>query len=440
MKTNFPILTFLFLCSTTMCLARNDYDCFGVLVGRNASADGSLILGHNEDDSGEQMLNMYKCPQFLWAEFPGKEVADAFMNCHGVCVVSDKCRSREDRMDVTDGGILYGIRLHVAQNAVSARDAVRIIGEDVQKFGYSQSGRSYLVADPDEGWVVSIVQGRHWVAQRVPDDMVMAIPNCYTISSVNLSDTASFAGSPDLVEYAIERGWYNPETDGEFSFRRAYGAEDTFHSVHNTGRHEAALRRISRSLEEFDEESSPFALHPDEKFSIEDVMDILKTHGEMDTTGTHPEKICVATTVVSTVFQLRNWLPLEIGCVMWMCPTKTCSQPYVPWYLGMTRTPELYHRFATVEEALEKHMSDSEDLRTRYPEGMYWKYVESWERLNADYSSCIGQRTERIDAFQKKMLQNQEKFERKLSRCSSRRASKLMDRYTARLLRKTFCQ
>ena len=61
------------------CGAQND-NCFGIIVGKNASANGEVIFGHNEDDGGEQMLNLYASPEYIWAEFPGMETADAFMN------------------------------------------------------------------------------------------------------------------------------------------------------------------------------------------------------------------------------------------------------------------------------------------------------------------------------------------------------------------------
>ena len=98
------------------------------------------------------------------------------------------------------------MRINVAKYARSAREAVKIIGEAVEQFGYKGSGRTYSVADPEEGWIVSVVKGRHWVAQRVPDDKVMAIPNYYTITKVDLEDTENFMGSKDIVDYAISRG------------------------------------------------------------------------------------------------------------------------------------------------------------------------------------------------------------------------------------------
>ena len=62
-------------------------NCFAVIAGKDATTDGSVMLAHNEDDPGEQMLNIYNVPRneaagtnkYLWIEFPGMAVADAFL-------------------------------------------------------------------------------------------------------------------------------------------------------------------------------------------------------------------------------------------------------------------------------------------------------------------------------------------------------------------------
>ena len=159
------------------------FNCFAIIAGKNTTKDGSVIFGHNEDDSGEQMLNIYVVPsgvekagegvlkapaskvkagalnaKYIWFEFPGMSVADAAINEHGVCIASDGCNSREDRKDYTDGGVLYEVRMNVAKYASSAREAVKIIGECVEQYGYTGSGRTYSVADPNEGWIVAVVR------------------------------------------------------------------------------------------------------------------------------------------------------------------------------------------------------------------------------------------------------------------------------------------
>ena len=198
--------------------------CFGIIAGKNATTDGYVYLGHNEDQSGEQMLNIYNVPAtpdrlaYLWFEFPGAKAGDSYVNEYGVCIASDMCRSREDK---ATGSLVYEIRTAAIQHARSAREAVHIIGSMVERYGYQDSGRSYLVADRHEGWICAVVRGRHWVAQRVPDDEIATIPNYYTIGEINLKDTLNFLGSKDIVRYARKRGWYRPRRDGAGSARRA---------------------------------------------------------------------------------------------------------------------------------------------------------------------------------------------------------------------------
>ena len=133
------------------CGAQND-NCFGIIVGKNASATGEVILGHNEDDGGEQMLNLYAGPEYIWAEFPGMEVADAFMNRYGVAIASDNCPSRSTDENFFDGGVCYEVRVAVARNAKSAREAVDIIGRLVQGL---RTGERWNIRLNEEGdWIL----------------------------------------------------------------------------------------------------------------------------------------------------------------------------------------------------------------------------------------------------------------------------------------------
>src|SRR5512137_2986735 len=108
----------------------DDAECFTVLVGRGASADGAVIVAHNEDDRGDIVVNLRKiaardgtAPRrvdlgrgavyetdgktagFLWIEATTQEFADSFINDHGVLITSDSCPSRVTEEDTTDGGI-----------------------------------------------------------------------------------------------------------------------------------------------------------------------------------------------------------------------------------------------------------------------------------------------------------------------------------------------
>ncbi|MBO7641202.1 MAG: C69 family dipeptidase [Bacteroidales bacterium] len=368
------------LLGLTAVLAAQDYNCFSIIAGRNATVDGSVLMAHNEDDSGEQMLNIYVVPatdknlRYIWCEFPGMEVSDVFMNQFGVSVASNGCPSREDKADLKGKGVLYEIRTSVAKYARTAREAVAIIGSMVETFGYSGSGRSYIVADPQEGWVVSVVKGKHWVAQRVPDDQVMTIPNYFVIGHVDLEDEANFAGCEDLVEYALERGWYDPEKDGAFNFAKAYAAEKSLQSVNNITRHKEAWNYLFG-----EDKPGTFAAVPNKKLSLRDMMNILSLHEEPTPDGHLENSICSDRTVLASIFQLRAWMGFDKGCVMWNAMGHPCSQVFVPWYAGITQAPEGLGRYKSPMEAELKHMSNTKDKRKNYPDHFYWKYVDGWD-------------------------------------------------------------
>ncbi|MBN1509020.1 MAG: C69 family dipeptidase, partial [Sedimentisphaerales bacterium] len=187
--------------------------CFSVVVGKNTSTDGCVIVGHNEDDAGPQLVNHHKVPRqthppstmvtlrdggsleqvsqtwsYLWSEMPGLSFSDSYLNEWGVTVCSDNCPSREDKPQITDGGIGYMLRRLVAERARTAREGVLLAGSLVERFGYVDSGRTYIIADPNEGWLFCAVHGKHWLARRVPDNEVALVANTYTIRNVDLKD------------------------------------------------------------------------------------------------------------------------------------------------------------------------------------------------------------------------------------------------------------
>lgn len=421
----------------------NFENCFGIIAGRLATKDGSVILGHNEDDGGEQMLNMNISPgdpqkgiaKFIWAEFPGMEVADAFMNEYGVSVASDNCKSREDREDYTDGGILFNIRMDVAKYAKTAREAVSIIGKNVEKYGYRSSGRSYLVADTKEGWVVSLVQGRHWVAQRVPDDKVMSIPNYYVIGEVDLDDTENFAGSKDVITYAIERGWYDPAKDGKFNFRRAYASDATMTRASNLNRHSRVIASFTGGKYNYDVKTVDFAVTPDRKVGVQDIINALNIHMEPAADGTEQACVCTNVTILSVVCHMRGWMPKETGCLMWACPGRPCTHPYVPWHLGMTQSPKGWMRYATWQEAEKNHFTDGKDKPQRFPKAAYWKYVNKMNDLGKHQEKNGAYRAE-LQKKQEKLFEIQKAFEKKIEGLSGEKLSKALNAHTASLVKK----
>ncbi len=335
--------------------------CFGILAGRNATTDGYVYLGHNEDQFGQKMLNIYHVPAnpdrcaYLWFEFPGQAAGDSYANEFGVSLASNQCRSREDK---AQGSLVYEIRTTAIQKAHSAREAVHIIGSLVSQFGYADSGRSYLVADQKEGWIVAVVKGHHWVAQRVPDDEIATIPNYYTIGEINLKDTLNYLGSKDIVSYARQRGWYKPRRDGAFNFRLAYADPKTLSSSYNLDRHALAQETF---FGDFQPET--FSRKPVRKFHRRDLSQLL-TEAPIRHDGT----------ALTTVFTMNPAFSPEKGTVVWVGFPGQDAANQSQWTVFM-RVPESCHRYPTADEALAKHFAETDNFRERWPKHFYWHYL-----------------------------------------------------------------
>ncbi|MDM7926142.1 MAG: C69 family dipeptidase, partial [bacterium] len=191
--------------------------CTSVVVGRKASATGAVLFGHNEDDYGDRVVNVWKVPRIrhtpeervrfldgaeipqaaetwamLWFQVDGLKYSDLYCNEWGVTVASDACPSREGNPSLTDGGAGWPLRRVVAERARTAAEGARIAGQLLDRFGYPSSGRTLVICDSKEGWLLSMAAGKHWVAQRVPDDAVVVLPNTYVVRGVSAGDTGNF--------------------------------------------------------------------------------------------------------------------------------------------------------------------------------------------------------------------------------------------------------
>jgi dipeptidase len=406
--------------------------CFGVVVGKKASTDGSVLFGHNEQDGGKRvfdfraiprmkhnpgdMVKLYrggKLPEipetnaFMWSENPGLEFSDVYVNEYGVAVGSDGCGTKEDsyddlvaRGDIVDGGIGYMLRRLIIQRAKTAREGIELAGELLGHFGYSDSGRVLVVADANEGWLLSLVRGKHWMAQRVPDDEVTILPNLFITSEVNLDDKDNFIGALDIVDYAIKKGWYDPSSGKPFNFRDAYNP------IPNElwdARQWSGQRLVTNRTNDIPEtQQLPFSIKPDHKFNVTDVMNILRYHGTMGS-------LCSPDTLEGAVFQLRNWMPPEIGCVYWRTSAEPCTSVLTPWYIGITDVPESYHKPVSIEEqlSLEHHFNPPEGTFDYDPQHTWWTFRKLQDSVNSDYQANIKKVREVWDEYENKFFADQ---------------------------------
>jgi dipeptidase len=495
----------------------SDFSCFTVLVGRKASADGSVMVAHNEDDRGDIIVNVRKiAPRdygsrqrvalgppggvrpgsqapgglssantsatsvsasasaaatppstptpvayyetdgrtngFLWIEATTQEFADSFINDHGVLITSDSCPSRVSTEDYTDGGIGWMLRRLVAEKAVSARDAVRLAGALIEKYGYRASGRTYSIADRREAWMLAALRGRRWFAQRVPDDEVAVIPNHYTIRAIRPSDPDHFMGSRDIIAYAAANGWYDPSRDGPFDFKRAFERPSNRDLVSdgNSLRHWRGLNLLGDRPRELSRDY-PFSFKPARKITPEALMAVLRDHyegTEYDATNgyktgspnrTKFRTICTASTINSFVVSLRRprpSLPEPLAVSIWLALGKPDTTVFLPLYYGVENLPPgagLGPQTHDYRLFYEQHFNDVEFKAARSA-FLNTRVLELEKAVEADYGPRRARLEQELFPLEQELVGSRPKFEAEfaaLFRRDRRAALKKLDEYVA---------
>jgi dipeptidase len=168
----------------------------------------------------------------------------------------------------------------------------------------------------------------------------------------------------------------------------------------------------------------PFSFKPKKKLGLADLMQVLGNHYEGTEFEMHPAwdngcphsnttttRICNQQTNYSCITQLRKWLPVDVGAVMWVAPRYPCIQPYIPWYYGIDKISPSYEK-EDYRAAIANYLVKDKDFRSLYPSHGYWTFVDFASKIN----SCYGKQAPIVrqwkQAFQEdifKVVQTQEK-------------------------------
>jgi dipeptidase len=420
-----------------------ELNCFSILVGKNASTDGSVFMAHNEDDLNDHnYVDLHKVPRlkhkpgekhiflynrdsidvagetfgYFWIT-GSQYIEEQYLNEWGVAITSNSSRSKVQN---GNGKIDHNLRRIVIERSRTAREAVKISGSLVEKYGYASSGRVYLIADPTEAWVFEVANGKHWIAKRVPDDEVAIIPNYYVIDNFIPSDTLNYLSSPDIVEYAITNGWYNPQTDKSFNFRRVYCQPERYNAVWNIARKWVILNQFSEKQFKFSDDF-PFSVKPKHKIRIQLLMEALQNHYEKteyendsSIKNKSPHKrngfsvkdtmtVCNLYNDYACITQLRSWLPPAIGNINWIAPRYPCIQPFIPWYYGIEKISSDYEK-ATYEEALDNYNNKNRDYVAMYPDHACWVFDDFANKIDSCYGNEIKALREWKNEFQRNVF------------------------------------
>lgn len=395
MKQLFLIILSLFL------ITLPSRTCTNLLVGKGASVDGSTMVTYSAD-SYSLFGELYHWPA---ANYPEGTMLDIYewdtgkylgqipqarqtynvignMNEYQLCIGETTFTGREELSDST--GIMdYGSLIYVTlQRAKTAREAIKIMTDLVEKYGYYSTGESFSIVDKNEVWILEMIgkgpehKGAVWVAVRMPDDCISAHANQSRIHRIPFKDKENCIYSKDVVSFAREKGYFKGK-DEEFSFANVYNPYDfgglrfceaRVWSFFNRYNKEAAKWIDYAKGESTD--PMPLFIKPDKKLGVKDLMDMMRDHYEgtdLDPTkdvGAGPfgspyrfsplqwksdsldyffeRPISTQQTGFTFIGQMRNTLPDEIGGVLWFGVDDARFTVYTPMYASITEVPECY--------------------------------------------------------------------------------------------------
>ena len=392
------ILLSLFL---TGMLVTPSWACTNLLVGKKASADGSTMVTYSADSYslyGElyhwpavkynpgTMLDVYDWDSH---KYLGKipQASETYnvvgnMNEHQLCIGETTFGGREELTDST--AILdYGSLIYITlQRAKTAREAIRIMTDLVEKYGYYSSGESFSLVDKNEVWIMDMIgkgignKGVVWVAVRIPDDCIAAHANQSRIHQFPLNDPENCLYSKDVISFARKMGYYKGE-DKDFSFANAYNPLDFGGLRWCEARVWSFYNRYTEDAKQWlpyilGESPAPMPLYvkPNRLLSVKNLMDMMRDHYEgtvFDPTrdfGAGPfhspyrfnplafevdgkkysfeRPISTQQTGFTFVGQMRSALPDKVGGVLWFGVDDARFTVYTPMYACMTKIPECY--------------------------------------------------------------------------------------------------
>ena len=379
--------------------------CTNFIVGKKASADGSVICTYNADDYG-LFINLCHYPAgthpkgtmrkiFNWDtnKYQGviPEASQTYnvignINEFQVSIAETTYGGREEMEDST--GILdYGSLIYLAlQRSKTAREAIQVMTTLAQTYGYNSGGETFTICDPNEAWIMEMMgkgpgsKGVVWVALRVPDDAICAHANQSRITKFNMNDKANVLYSKDVVSFARSKGWFTGK-DKDFSWRDTY-AKPTFGGRRFCdARVWSFFNHFANDFDKYlpwalgkdkDAEDMPLWIIPNKKVSVQDVMACMRDHYEntplaLDSSSVgggvwempyrptplrfkvdgknyfNERPVSTQQTAFSYVAQLRSWLPREVGGVLWFGNDDGNMVAYTPIYCGNTTQPECYN-------------------------------------------------------------------------------------------------
>ena len=309
------LLTLFVLCGMLMpALA-----CTNFIVGKDASADGSVMCTYNADSYG-MFTGLCHYPAAKHAPGTMRQVYDWDTNkYHGaipeaaetynvignineyqVTIGETTFGGREEMVDST-GIIDYGSLIYIAlQRSKSAREAIRIMTTLVEQYGYNSEGETFTICDPNEAWIMEMMgcgpdrkvsrERTVWVAIRIPDDAICAHANQSRITRFDMKDAKNVLFSKNVVKYARKMGWFTGK-DADFSYNDAYAEPDFSGRRYCEARVWSFFRHFDQTFDQYlpyvmgkeplaNCKRMPLWIKPPHKVTVQELMACMRDHYE----------------------------------------------------------------------------------------------------------------------------------------------------------------
>lgn len=375
--------------------------CTSLLVTRGATADGSVIITYTCD--GEFHPNLKYTPpgdhgagdSLAIIDWHGnalgkiRQVSHTYgyvglMNEHQLVIGETTFDGREELRN-PKGLLPYETLMNLAlQRAKTAREAIKVMTELVDEYGYNSTGESFSIADTKEAWILEMIgpgpggRGAEWVAVKIPDGYVSCHANKARIGEFSLNDPKNCLHSDNVISFAIQKGYYNPRSGEPFRFCEVYCPSTSKNKRYSDTRVWSIFRRVAPSAQFSpdyhrgikDAKPYPLWVKPDNKLSAADVFALMRDHYEgteydmtkgidagsygnpnrwrpiawaVDSVDYSWERpISTQQTAYSFVSQSRSWLPDAVGGVFWYGDDDTYTTCYVPLYCGIDSVPKSF--------------------------------------------------------------------------------------------------
>lgn len=386
------------ICSVQISLA-----CTNIIVGKKASKDGSVFVSYSADSYGaygvmqhynasthkkgdKRIVRDWETNKYLGEidEAPVTYNVVGNINEFQLTIAETTFGGREELVDTT-GIIDYGSLIYITlQRAKTAREAIKIMDELVNRYGYCSEGETFSIADPNEAFIMEMVgkagkeRGAVWVAVRIPDEAVCVHANQSRIHQFLKLPKQQVLYSKDVISFARKMKLYEGK-DIDFDFTKTYCPLNFDGARYCEARVWTVYNRFAKGMEKYLDYASgnnidaaplPLYIYPDRPVSFDDVMSAMGDHYEntpFDMTndpGAGPylspyrprplawkyneqtyfneRPVGTQQSSFSFISQMRSSLPNPIGGILWFANDDAHTSPYTPVYCCVREVPSCY--------------------------------------------------------------------------------------------------